>query len=96
MVASSYDIIRARVESERVMSVLKFGLPARERLRCENPICDELAQWRIALTVKEEGVNAPEEIFACTVHSAQLQIGRPVVRVEKLTEPGERNRPGTA
>jgi hypothetical protein len=74
------------------MSVLRYGFPNRENLRCENPICNELAEHRIVLR-SMEGTRDPTEAFACTAHSAQLQIGRPIIRIEKLKIAGERNVP---
>jgi hypothetical protein len=74
------------------MSVLQFNMPTREGLRCDHPVCYELATNRIELSGYEPG-NTLKEIWACTVHCAQLQIGKPINGVQKLRMPGERNTP---
>jgi hypothetical protein len=40
-----------------------------------------------------KGDQPERELFACNEHAAQLQIGQPVERVERLKLAGERNRP---
>ena len=72
------------------MSVLMHGFPNLERLRCDHPVCDELATNLIHTKDKDEREG---ERFACTTHCAQMQIGQPNVKVEKLKVAGERNRP---
>jgi hypothetical protein len=74
------------------MSVLRYGFPNRESLRCDNPVCDELAQHCMILT-ETNTKGDPVLVFACNTHNAQLQVGRPIKRVERLKVAGERNLP---
>lgn len=66
------------------MSVLKYGIPNKERLVCANPICTDLATYIIHIENKKE-------LFACTEHMHGLSKGHRLMELEKLKEPGERN-----
>jgi hypothetical protein len=70
------------------MSVLTFGMPHRESLRCDHPTCLELAVWR---TVVKSAGGPDRELFACKEHHSSLMIGQIVVRIESLGTAGERN-----
>lgn len=76
------------------MSVLGFGVPHREGLRCDHPVCMEYATHRLLFKAfsTPKGDQPERETFACNDHAAQLQIGQPIERVEKLKVAGERNR----
>jgi hypothetical protein len=67
--------------------VLGFGFPAGERLRCDNPICDELAEH----SAKASGPDGDRDIFGCTTHFEQLLSNQNVTQRTKLKKPGERN-----
>jgi hypothetical protein len=68
--------------------VLGFGFPAGERLRCDNPICDELADH----LGKAAAPDGEKEIFGCTTHFDQLCTGYVNITSRvKLRKPGERN-----
>jgi hypothetical protein len=69
--------------------VLNFGFPQGERLRCDNPLCDELAN-RIAKVPNALG-DGDREIFGCTTHFDQLIWGQRVIQHIKLVKEGERN-----
>lgn len=68
--------------------VLNYGLPHGERLRCENPVCDELAEH----LVKTPGADGDREILGCATHIDQLCVGQNVTSRIKLRKPGERNK----
>lgn len=72
------------------MSVLKFGVPNSESLRCDHPVCNELATHLLLIGPKKEGAI---ERFACNDHAAQMQIGLAITGVERLKKAGERNQP---
>lgn len=67
--------------------VLQYGIPSGFRLRCDNPICDELAD-SLAKVAHPEG---EREVFGCKQHFTQLIAGQNIVRVIRLMKPGERN-----
>lgn len=67
--------------------VLQYGFPTGERLRCDNPLCDELAEH----TAKIASSDGEKEIFGCSTHIEQLCTDRMVTQMRKLKKPGERN-----
>lgn len=67
--------------------VLGYGFPHGDRLRCENPICDELAEH----LAKVPGPEGEREILGCNTHFEQLCTGQQVKERVKLRKPGERN-----
>lgn len=69
------------------MTVLKFSVPARDRLQCEAPGCNELATIQVKMG---RGTVTPE-IFCCKAHVSALTCGYVVRRIVKLDTPGERN-----
>lgn len=71
------------------MSAMTYGIPHNDGLVCDQPLCKELANWRIV--VKQAGPD--RELFACTVHETAVMTGHIVIRNEKLVMPGNRNRP---
>ena len=67
--------------------VLRYGLPAGFILRCDNFVCDELADQIAKVSVGGE----EREVFGCKTHFDQLCTGQSVIRRIKLHKPGERN-----
>lgn len=67
--------------------VMGFGFPAGDRLRCDNPLCDEYAQHMC----KVPGTDGDREIFGCDTHIDQLITGQRMLSRVKLRKPGERN-----
>lgn len=65
------------------MPALTFGLPNKQHLVCSSPICTDLATY-------VAHVGNKEEILACDVHLSALTIGKRLMKLEKLKEPGER------
>lgn len=72
------------------MSVLRYGFPQSDRLRCDHPTCEEPATALLACQANIAG-GVDQEVFACDNHAQQLQIGRRVNKEERLRIPGERN-----
>ena len=69
--------------------VMGFGFPAGERLRCDNPVCDELAVNMAKVSDKDGG---ERDVCGCDVHFEQLLKGHAnVLKRVKLRKPGERN-----
>lgn len=67
--------------------VLQFGIPHGFRLRCDNPVCDELADNIAKVSRGDE----THEVFGCKTHFNQLVADQNVTRVIVLNKPGERN-----
>lgn len=67
--------------------VMGFGFPGGERLRCDNPVCDELA----VNLAKVSGPSGEKEVCGCTEHFDQLLTGQSVLNRIRLKKPGERN-----
>jgi hypothetical protein len=67
--------------------VLGFGFPAGARLRCDHPMCDELAEH----TAKTPGPDGEKEIFGCSAHFEQMITRLHLSQRVKLRKPGERN-----
>jgi hypothetical protein len=70
------------------MNALLFGLPVKDGLVCANPICTAYADYIIHTGAPEK----PLEVLACAEHMHGLSAGKRILKLEKLKEPGSRNK----
>jgi hypothetical protein len=70
------------------MPALTFGLPVKDGLVCANPTCTAYADY----IVHTGSPQKPTELFACAEHMHALSAGHRVRKLEKLKEPGSRNK----
>lgn len=96
----AYGIAFNSAKKGQPVSVLRYGFPQSDGLRCDHPTCDRHATHRLLLQpqVPEAAIaagygHAEREVFACDEHAQQLQIGSHLVRDERLKKAGERNVP---